>query len=98
MDLRVPTAFPQDVTGTLTLGFSPDAVNPADDPAIQFETGSRVVAFTIPANTLQARFGVNPGAPAIGFQTGTVSGSVSLSGTLQTGAVQTAFSQRRYPG
>jgi uncharacterized repeat protein (TIGR01451 family) len=93
-DLTVPTAFPFDVTGTLTLGFSSDAVNPADDPAIQFATGGRSVTFTIPANTLQARFESSAQAGPVGFQPGTVSGTLSFTGTLQTGVVETAFSSQ----
>lgn len=95
VDLTVPIAFPEDVTGTLTLGFSPDAVNPADDPAIQFATGGRVVSFTIPANTLQARFGNNTEAGPIAFQPGTVAGTLTIAGAFQTGTVETPFSTFR---
>jgi uncharacterized repeat protein (TIGR01451 family) len=94
VDLTVPTAFPFDITGTLTVAFSSDAVNPADDPAIQFSGGGRNVTFTIPANTLQARFESSAQPGPAGFQPGTVSGTISLNGTLQTGVVQTQFSSQ----
>ena len=87
-------AFPHDVSGTLTLGFTPDATHPADDPAIQFATGGRTVTFTIPANTVLARFGANSQSGPMAFQAGTVAGNLSFTGTLQTGTVETAFSSR----
>jgi uncharacterized repeat protein (TIGR01451 family) len=95
VDLTIPAAYPYDVSGTLVLGFSSDAINPADDPAIQFETGGRTVTFTIPANTLQARFANRPQPGPIGFQPGTVSGTLTINGMLQTGAAQTPFSSIR---
>jgi hypothetical protein len=90
--LKGASVFTHDVTGTLTLVFSPSAVIPSDDPAIQFASGGRVVNFTIPANTLQARFDSALQAGPIAFQTGTVAGVLSFNVTLQTGAVQTAYS------
>ncbi len=92
LGLTLPTAFPHDVTGSVTLGFSSNAAIPQDDPAIQFASGGRQTTFVIPANTLQARFGGNSSAGPIGFQTGTVAGALSFSGTLQAGTVQTTFS------
>jgi uncharacterized repeat protein (TIGR01451 family) len=93
--LSVPLAFPFDVTGILRMTFSPDAAIPADDPAIQFATGGREVAFTIPANTLDARFGTNAQATLLGFQPGTVAGALSFSGTIQAGTAQSTFSATR---
>jgi uncharacterized repeat protein (TIGR01451 family) len=95
LDLTIPTSFPYDVTGTLTLAFVSNAAIPANDPAIQFATGGRTVTFTIPANTLQARFDASTQAGPIGFQVGTVSGALSFSGVLQTGALQTSFSTQQ---
>jgi sugar lactone lactonase YvrE len=95
VELTIPTAFPEDVSGTLVLGFLSDAINPGDDPAIQWETGGRTVTFTIPANTLQARFSSKPQPGPIGFQPGTVSGTLTINGTVQTGAVETPFSSVR---
>jgi hypothetical protein len=83
------------MTGTLTLGFSSIAVIPADDPAIQFSGGGRTVNFTIPANSNQARFAGNAGSGPIAFQTGTVAGFIALGVVLETGTVQTTFSNSR---
>jgi hypothetical protein len=79
--------------GTVTLTFTPNAVNPADDPAIQFPTGGRQTTFTIPANTLAAQFGNFSGS--IPFQTGTVAGILAFNVTLQVGNVQTTASTSR---
>jgi hypothetical protein len=95
VDLTLPTSFPYDVTGTLTLAFSSNAAIPADDPAIQFASGGRSVTFTIPANTHGAHFSGNSETGPIGFQAGTVAGTLSFNGTLQTGVIETAFSTTR---
>jgi hypothetical protein len=92
VSLALPTALPQAITGTLNLQFSSSALNPADDPAIQFATGGRQVSFVIPANTLQARFGGSIFAGPVGYQTGTIAGSISFSGTAQMGTVTKSFS------
>lgn len=62
------------VTGRLALSFSPGASG-GDDPAIEFASGGRSVAFTIPANSVVALFG---SASQIGFQTGTVAGTIEF--------------------
>ena len=89
--LFLPVNLPQDLTGTLTLNFSSTASNPADDPAIQFATGGRQVSFVIPANSSQARFGSASVAGPVGYQAGTVAGSVSFSGTARVGTFQRSF-------
>ena len=89
--LSLPVTLPQDMTGTLTLNFSSTASNPADDPAIQFATGGRQVSFVIPANSSQARFGSASVSGPVGYQAGTVAGSVSLSGTARVGTFQRSF-------
>jgi hypothetical protein len=80
--LQFGATYPYNVTGVLTLSFVSDSF--VDDPSIEFATGSRVINFSIPANTTQAIFSQASGA-SLGtlapFQTGTVSGSVSLSVT-----------------
>lgn len=80
--LQFSSTYPYDVRGVLTLSFISDSF--VDDPAIQFATGKRVINFLIAANTTQAVFSQASGA-ALGtlaaFQTGTVSGSVSLTVT-----------------
>jgi hypothetical protein len=82
--VELASAYPLDITGTITLTFTPDAVAPADDPAIQFSTGGRTANFKIMANTTKAVFS----ASQIALQTGTVSGTISMSFTLQAGGAQ----------
>jgi hypothetical protein len=89
--VTIGSPFPHDVTGSVTLSFVSNASIPVDDPAIQFATGGRQVTFTIPANTLQALFGAPLTAGPLGFQTGTVAGTLAFSGMLQAGIVQTTF-------
>ena len=50
------------------------------------------MSFNIPANTTQARFGSSTIAGPIGFQTGTVAGSIAFSGVAQIGTIQKVFS------
>ena len=66
----------------MTLTFTPDTDVPSDDPAIQFSTGGRAVAFTIPANSLKAMFPNS--ATSIAFQSGTVAGTIKISITMQS--------------
>jgi hypothetical protein len=66
-------AFP--IQGTATISFEPDAVMPADDQTIQFATGGRTASFTIPANATQSS--------SIALQTGSVSGTITLTFALQ---------------
>jgi hypothetical protein len=77
--LQFSALYPYDVRGVLTLSFISDSF--VDDPAIQFATGKRAINFLIPANTTQAIF-LQASGSSIGtlaaFQTGTVSGLVSL--------------------
>ena len=79
------TPFPFDVTGKLTMVFSSTAAVPLDDPAIQFETGGREVAFTIPANSLQAQFAGAAQSSRIRFQPGTVAGAIGFTAAMQSG-------------
>jgi hypothetical protein len=78
--LTLASGYPLPITGQMTLTFEPDAIHPADDPAIQFSTGGRTVNFTIAANATQATF---PTA-SLALQTGTVAGTITLRATLQT--------------
>ena len=77
--LSLAAEYAIEITGQITLTFQPDAVNQADDPAIQFSTGGRTMAFTIPHGT----------KPAVSFslQTGSVAGTITLSVTWQAGGV-----------
>lgn len=79
--LALSSAYPIAVAGTLTISISGDL---AADPAVQFSTGGRTVAFVIPANTTNAVF---PGqAPQIRLQTGTVASAIVLTPSFSTQA------------
>jgi hypothetical protein len=81
LKLSLAEAFPLEITGQVTLSFQPDAVEPADDPAIQFSTGGRTVRFQIPANSTEGAFS----AGTVALQTGTVAGTITLRVSLQAG-------------
>lgn len=83
--ISIDKAYPVNITGQLTLSFTPDAVNPVNDAAIQFISGGRTVSFTIPASSTQAVFGSS--AVTATFQTGTVAGTIALSVGAQTEGV-----------
>lgn len=72
--IRLAQPFPVPVTGTLTLIFEPNAVNNADDPAVQFSNGSRSITFTIPAGQTDGTFPVNP----LRLLSGTVAGNIRI--------------------
>jgi hypothetical protein len=97
MGVTIISTFPHDVTGTVTMSFASNAAIPLDDPAIQFASGGRQLTFVIPAGTVQARFGSNPAAGPTFFQTGTVAGTFTFSGTLQAGTAQKTFSPSGSP-
>jgi hypothetical protein len=82
VELTLPSPYPSPISGQMTLAFSPNAEVPSDDPAIQFSTGGRTVNFSIPANETRATFSNN--ATSVGFQTGTVAGTITLSIVAQT--------------
>ncbi len=78
--LSLSEAYPLVLSGTLTLNFySEVGVN---DPSVQFATGGRTVAFTIPANSTRAVFPNN--ASQVRVQTGSVAGSITLTPSFQT--------------
>jgi hypothetical protein len=85
------------IQGTATITFEPDAVAPADDQTIQFATGGRTASFTIAANATQSS--------QIALQTGSVSGTITLTFSLQavgvdldaTGLTQTIKIARAAP-
>jgi hypothetical protein len=90
--ITLQAPFPFEVTGTLTMTFSSSAIVPVDDPAIQFPTGEREVTFTIPANTLQSQFASNSKPGPVGFQTGTVAGTLTFNAAIHAGAIETPLS------
>ena len=73
-------AFPVDLRGTLTLSFTSEVFS--DDPAVQFATGGRFVAFRIKAGETSAEF--QGGAREVPFQTGTVAGLIKLTPSFQS--------------
>lgn len=72
--IQIAQPFPVTVTGTLTLVFEPNAVNNADDPAVQFSSGGRTVTFTIPAGETTATFPATP----LRLLSGTVAGTIRI--------------------
>jgi hypothetical protein len=67
MALNMPSLYPHELTGTVSMSFTPAGTLP-DDTAIQFATGGREVNFRIPANTLSAIFGESMDPGDLGFQ------------------------------
>jgi Abnormal spindle-like microcephaly-assoc'd, ASPM-SPD-2-Hydin len=80
VSLALATPYSVPVTGTLTMTVQPNGF--AADPAIQFSSGGRTVAFSIPANTVAAVF--PNGNTSIALQTGSTSGTITLTPTFQT--------------
>lgn len=76
--LQLQTAYPVSLQGVLTLTFAPTGGGSVDDPMIVFSNGQRTYPFTVPANSTTV--------PAIAFQTGTVSGTVTVSLKLSLGS------------
>jgi hypothetical protein len=79
--LTLSAPYSVDLQGTVTL--LDTSLYFAADPAVQFSTGGRTVAFTIPANTTQAIFA--NGASLIRFQTGTVASIITFTPTFLIG-------------
>jgi hypothetical protein len=77
LTIALTPAYPVQLSVHLTLAFTPDAVAPVDDPAVQFATGGREVDVTVPAGTTAS--------PAVSFQTGTVAGTITVTITRVTG-------------
>lgn len=80
ISLTLASGYPLALNGTLTLAFNSDVF--ANDPAVQFATGGRTIAFTIPANTTRAVFA--NGSQQIRLQTGSVAGSIILTPSFAT--------------
>ncbi len=92
VDITMPSAFPHEVTGSVTMEFTSNAAIPVDDPAMQFSTGGRSVSFTIPANGTEARFGSAAQPGTLAFQAGTVAGTLTFRGTFTSGTLAGGFS------
>jgi hypothetical protein len=65
--------YPVDVSVSLTLTFA--AASGPDDPSVQFSTGGRIAAVTVPA-------GQTVSATSLGVQTGTVAGVITITAQL----------------
>jgi hypothetical protein len=72
--LSLDGVYPLSLRGVLTLSFVSDVFT--ENTAVQFSTGGRLVAFTIPANTTRAIF--ENGSTEVKLQTGTVAGVIQL--------------------
>ena len=81
--VALASAFPVAITGRLTLTFTSDAANPADDPSVQFSTGGRTVSFTIPAGQTRAVFP----STTLAIQTGTVAGRIVVTAQFTAAGV-----------
>jgi hypothetical protein len=79
--MEMDSAYPVALTGTLTL--TVESSLPAD-PAVQFSTGGRTVAFTIQANSTAVVFA--GGTREVRLQTGTVAGGIRLTPSFTTQA------------
>lgn len=77
--LTLGSPFPVAISGELVLTFAPDGT--IDDPAIQFASGGRRVAFTIPAGSLDATLT----ASQVGIQIGTVAGTITITASMTAG-------------
>jgi hypothetical protein len=76
--LYLSAPFPSAIPIQLNVSFSSNAAVPADDPMTQFSNGSRTVSLTIPPNTTSF-------AVPVSLFLGTVSGTVRLTGSVQSG-------------
>src|SRR5262249_45545332 len=78
VSVTLGSAYPVDVSGTLTLSFN-SAFGGGDDMK-KFSNGSRTVGFTVPAGSTQATF---PNAPNAAVIRGTGAGTITLTATIK---------------
>ncbi len=71
--IQLSSAYPRQITGTVTMTFTPNAEVWSDDPAVQFSTGGRTLNFTVPAGQVTPSWASPPA-----LQTGTVAGQIRL--------------------
>jgi len=84
LGVQLAEPYPLELTGRLTLTFQSDSL--VDDPAIQFATGGRTIAFRVPANSREAVFAQS--LTQVPFQSGTVAGTITVSASLQVATVE----------
>jgi hypothetical protein len=80
--LSLASPYPLALSGALTMTVLPQGFSA--DPAIQFSTGGKTVAFTIPANSTNAIFA--NGSTGVKMQTGSTAGTITLTPAFQTQA------------
>ncbi len=71
LTFQLVNPYPQTISGTLALTFNASGTNGVDDPAVQFSSGGRTIAYTIPA--------LSTVTPTVQIQTGTVAGIATIS-------------------
>ena len=71
LTFQLVNPYPVDLAGTLALTFVPSSASGIDDPSVQFSSGGRNIAFSIPADSTVT--------PPIQLQTGTVAGTATIS-------------------
>jgi sugar lactone lactonase YvrE len=76
LTFQLVNPYPLALGGTLTLTFTPSGSTPVDDPAVQFATGGRTLAFAIPA--------LSTATPSVLIQSGTVAGTVTITLVVTT--------------
>jgi hypothetical protein len=91
--LTLASPYPVELTGSLTMAVTSSSF--FIDPTVQFSSGGQHVAFTIPANTLQAVF--PGGASQIRLQTGTVAGTIVISPDFTAGIPATDITPSNAP-
>jgi hypothetical protein len=82
VSLTLSRPYGTTLRGTLTI--TPEADNSFADPAVQFSSGGRAAAFTIPAGTTSAVF--FNGSNEIRFQAGSAAGSFFITANFSTQA------------
>lgn len=82
LSFKLAAPYPVDLRATFGLTFSP-ATGLSDDPNIVFSNGKRALVVTVPANTTDL--------PAVQFQSGTISGVITLSLVLEVGNDQAGY-------
>jgi PKD repeat protein len=94
VQLGFASAYPVQVTGTLSINFTPNAFNnfnPTCPQAVQtcsagdvmFTTGGTTLNFTVPPGTLQAQYSV----PNVMIQAGTVAGTITVTANFKSGGI-----------
>ena len=78
--LSIGSAYPLALNGTLTLTFNSEAG--VNDPAVQFVTGSRTIAFTIATGSTRALFANN--SNTVRIQIGSVAGTITLTPSVSS--------------